>query len=289
MRRVNVSRDRRYERYVAIGDSSTEGLDDPDGAGGFRGWANRLAERIALAQGHLLYANLAVRGRRTGQILAEQLEPALALRPDLATLFCGTNDVVSRRFDLDRVAGEYEAMLGALTAAGATVLTFTMPDLSRVLPLARRIAPRLEALNGAMREAARRTSARLVDFSDHPVAGDPRLWSDDRLHANAAGHARIAAALAQALDLPGAGGEWSEPLPPAPRPTARRRLSRELAWTRRHLLPWLLRHARGRSSGDGRAPKRPALAPVRPIASGQAAGASTAFSSAERKPPQPNG
>src|SRR6185436_10937152 len=35
---------RRIERYVAIGDSSTEGLDDPRSAGGFRGWADRLAE-----------------------------------------------------------------------------------------------------------------------------------------------------------------------------------------------------------------------------------------------------
>ncbi len=52
-----------YERYVAIGDSSTEGLDHPDGQGGYRGWANRLAEQVAAAQGgSLLYANLAIRG-----------------------------------------------------------------------------------------------------------------------------------------------------------------------------------------------------------------------------------
>ena len=36
----------RFERYVAIGDSTAEGLDDPDGRGGYRGWANRL-ERFA--------------------------------------------------------------------------------------------------------------------------------------------------------------------------------------------------------------------------------------------------
>ncbi len=289
MRRMKESQGGRYERYVAIGDSSTEGLDDPDGKGGFRGWANRLAERIASTQGGLLYANLAVRGRRTGQIREEQLEPALALRPDLATLFCGTNDVVARRFDLERVAADYEAMLRALTGTGTTVLTFTMPDLSRVLPLAGRVAPRLEALNRAMREAAQRTGARLVDFSEHPVAGDPRLWSDDRLHANSAGHARIAWALGHALGLPGADGSWAEPLPPAPRPTASEWLGAELAWTRRHLLPWLLRHARGRSSGDGRRAKRPALAEVGSIAAGHAAGTTTAFSSAARNSPQPNG
>jgi len=85
---------RRFERYVAIGDSTTEGLDDPDGQGGYRGWANRLAERIAAEQGSLLYANLGIRGRTTRQILDEQLAPAVAMRPDLATVVSGTNDLM---------------------------------------------------------------------------------------------------------------------------------------------------------------------------------------------------
>ena len=103
---------RRFERYVAIGDSSTEGLDDPAGDGGFRGWANRLAEQIEASQlretgrGGLLYANLGVRGRKTREIRDQQLAPALALRPDLVTLFSGTNDMVSRRFDLATVAAD---------------------------------------------------------------------------------------------------------------------------------------------------------------------------------------
>jgi lysophospholipase L1-like esterase len=255
-----------YERYVAIGDSSTEGLDDPDGHGGFRGWANRLAERIAAAQGGLLYANLAVRGRRTRQVRDEQLARALALRPDLATLFCGTNDVVSRRFDPEAFAADLAAMLQALGAAGATVLTFTMPDLAPVMPLARGVAPRLATLNARLREVAAAHGALLVDFAAHPVASDPRLWSDDRLHANAAGHARIAAALAHALALPGADDGWRRPLPAMPPRSVARRFADELAWSRRHLLPWAWRHLRGRSSGDGRAAKRPELQPLLPEA-----------------------
>ncbi|MCM2270579.1 MAG: SGNH/GDSL hydrolase family protein [Thermoanaerobaculia bacterium] len=253
---------RRFERYVAIGDSSTEGLDDPDGRGGFRGWANRLAERIAASQGGLLYANLAVRGRRTRAVRDEQLDRAVALRPDLATVFCGTNDVVARRFDADAFAADLDAMVGALAGGGATVLTFTMPDLAAVMPAARGVAPRLATLNGRIRAVAARHDARLVDFERHPVAADPRLWSDDRLHANASGHARIAAALAHALALPGADDAWQEPLPPAPRLGTARRIADELAWTRRHLLPWLWRHLRGRSAGDGRSAKRPELLPL---------------------------
>src|SRR5262245_63912430 len=89
---------RRFERYVALGDSSTEGLDDPDGRGGYRGWANRLAERIADLEGSLLYANLGVRGLRTADIRATPLAPALAMKPDPATVVSGTHDVVGRSF-----------------------------------------------------------------------------------------------------------------------------------------------------------------------------------------------
>src|SRR6188508_2638351 len=99
-----------YERYVAIGDSTSEGLDDPDGQGGYRGWANRLAERIAAQQGHLLYANLAIRGRTTRQIREEQLAPALAMRPDLSTVVAGTNDVLRRRFEPEVFGADLELM-----------------------------------------------------------------------------------------------------------------------------------------------------------------------------------
>lgn len=248
---------RRFQRYVAIGDSSTEGLDDPDGRGGFRGWATRLAQRIATNQGSLSYANLAVRGRTTRQILEEQLEPALALRPDLVTLFSGTNDVVGRRFDAAACAADVERMHTALIGQGATLLTFTLPDLTPVMPLARWVAPRVLELNEALRAASGTTGAILVDLARHPVAGDPRLWSDDRLHANSAGHARIAEALAQALGLPDTSSAWADPLPERRAPTVLERVRVELRWGRRHLLPWIWRHLRARSSGDGRKPSRP--------------------------------
>jgi len=253
---------RRFERYVALGDSSTEGLDDPDGRGGFRGWADRLAERVAAAQGGLLYANLAVRGKRTRQVRDEQLAPALAMRPDLATLFAGTNDAVSRRFDFDGVVADLAAMQRALVASGATVLTITLPDPSRVLPWARGIAPRIAALNEAVRAISAGHGVRVADLAAWPVASDPRLWSEDRLHANAAGHERIAAALAHVLGLAGADDAWTTPLPPTPPARRAQRVAADLAWARRFLLPWLWRHARGRSSGDRRGPKRPTLAPL---------------------------
>lgn len=203
-----------------------------------------------------------MRGRSTRQILEEQLEPAVAMRPDLVTLFSGTNDVVKPRFDADAVGRDVERMQRRLIEGGATVLGFTLPDLSLVLPMARPIAGRVHALNEALRAASRSTGAILVDFARHPVGSDPRLWGPDRLHANSAGHERIAAALAWALELPGTDEAWSHPLATEWRPGLVATIAAELRWQREWFLPWVWRHLRGRSSGDGRGPKRPALSPA---------------------------
>jgi lysophospholipase L1-like esterase len=253
---------RRFERYVAIGDSTSEGLDDPDGRGGYRGWANRLAERIAARQGSLLYANLAIRGRTTRQIREEQLAPALAMHPDLATVSAGTNDVLRRRFDPRVFAADLEAMLAALVEQGAAVMIFTLPDLRGVMPLAKILGERVIRLNDAIRGCCARSGAILCDLAAYPVASDPRVWSGDRLHANSLGHARIADALAYHLGLPDTDTSWAEPLPARPAPTIGDIARAEIAWALLHLLPWIWRHAQGRSSGDGRGPKRPQLSPV---------------------------
>jgi lysophospholipase L1-like esterase len=251
-----------YTRYVAIGDSTTEGLDDPLPSGGYRGWADRLAERLAGIDPIIEYANLAVRGRLAAQVRDQQLEQAVALEPDLASVVAGLNDALRPGFDVDRVAAEIELMQSALSDAGATVLTFTMADPTPVIPITRPLRPRLLAFNDALREVADRTGAVLVDFARHPVTSDPRLWSVDRLHANSAGHERIAAAAAHALGLPGTDESWAEPLPPPPSRSRIEVVGGELGWAGRYLVPWLGRRIRGRSSGDGIEAKRPAPAPV---------------------------
>lgn len=252
-----------FTRYVALGDSSTEGIDDPNAHGGYRGWSQRLAEHLqSTTSPEIHYANLAIRGLTTAQIRATQLDAALAMRPDLATVFCGTNDVTAPRFDPARVADDIAFMQRTLVSSGATVLTFTLPDLTPLMPLARLIAPRIAALNRALADASRATGTILVDFAAHPVATDARLWSEDRIHANSAGHARIAAALAHALNLPGSDATWSAPFPTALKSTLATRLRTEARWTVRHLLPWIYQSLTGRSSAQDRTAKRPQLAPV---------------------------
>ncbi len=251
---------RRFERYVAVGDSTTEGLEDPDGAGGYRGWANRFAEHLARAQGSLHYANLAVRGLCARDIHQRQLDAALAMKPDVSTVVAGMNDLLRPRFDLDEVSGHHATMLEELTRIGATVLTFTLPDISRVMPMARLVRGRLHALNARLRKSCARTGALLVDFAAHDLGGDRRLWHDDRLHANSLGHERVAMGLADAVGLPGFEG-WSAPLPPLPPSTLGEAARTELRWARQYLAPWLADHARGQPPDEPRRAKRPTLTP----------------------------
>ncbi|NEA58542.1 SGNH/GDSL hydrolase family protein [Streptomyces sp. SID13666] len=251
-----------YLRYVALGDSQTEGLGDGDDTVGLRGFADRFAEHLRAVNPGLQYANLAVRGRVAGQVRAEQLEPALALRPDLATVVAGVNDLLRPRFDAAEVAGQLEEMFAALTASGAHVVTLTFPDIGKIAPLARPLASRVLDLNDRIRTAAARHGVSVAETAAPPVTTDPRMWTVDRLHASPLGHERIAAAIADAVRLPGSSDAWTHPLPPQAAPTRRQTAAAELRWATAFLGPWLGRRLRGRSSGDGRTAKRPRLLPL---------------------------
>ncbi|WP_279403059.1 SGNH/GDSL hydrolase family protein, partial [Arthrobacter sp. JCM 19049] len=89
---------------MALGDSFTEGIGDPDenNPGRHRGWADRLAEQLSSSVEDFAYANLAIRGRLIAQIVEEQIDPAIALKPDLISICAGGNDVLRPGGDPDR-------------------------------------------------------------------------------------------------------------------------------------------------------------------------------------------
>jgi lysophospholipase L1-like esterase len=255
----------RVERFVAIGDSQTEGLHDYHADGTPRGWADRFAETLAVACPSLRYANLAVRGKRTAEIRRVQLGPALALAPDLVSVMSGVNDVIRPWADVDAVAAELEAMYAALTEQGARVITCTFP-----LPatgLTRRFAPALRALNARIRAAAVRHAVLVAELEPLPMAADLRLWADDRIHLNPDGHARLAAAMFSTFARDG-DTSWQAELPPVPTKGRLRAAAIEAAWVATYLAPKIGRTILGRSSGDGRVAKRPSLEPVQREGSG---------------------
>jgi lysophospholipase L1-like esterase len=251
-----------FHRFVALGDSFTEGVGDPDPArpNGLRGWADRVAEALATQAGDDFgYANLAIRGRKLPAILDEQVAPALALDPDLITIHGGGNDVLRPRVDLDALAAAYDDGVGRLVASGARVVVFTIAD-PGINPVFRMIRGRTAIFNEWVREIADHHGATLVDMWRMRGWKVSEVMDEDRLHLNPVGHQAIAVAVLDALAADHALAPL--PLPDAVELTARERRAANLTWARQHAVPWMHRRLTGRSSGDGVQPKRPTLTPV---------------------------
>jgi lysophospholipase L1-like esterase len=258
--------------FAALGDSFTEGMSDrlPDGS--YRGWADLLATRLAARAGNtpggtsanagagagagFRYANLAVRGKLIGQIAADQVDAAAAMNADLVTLVGGLNDTLRPRCDLARVCGVLEECVGKLAPSCGQLVLMRSPG--RDGPVLERYRARMEHLFAFIDELAERYGATVVDLYTGAALADQRLWADDRLHLTGEGHRRVAEAVCQHLGHP-AVSDWCAPLPPSPALSWPARRRADVRFAREHLVPWIGRRLTGRSSGDGRAPKRPEL------------------------------
>ncbi|PPK97437.1 lysophospholipase L1-like esterase [Kineococcus xinjiangensis] len=261
-------------RFVAVGDSFTEGFVDVDeSTGGYRGWADRLAEHLAGlstagrpdgALTPLEYANLAVRGRLLPEIVREQLPRALRLDPDLVSLIGGGNDLLRPGADPDALAELLEDAVVRVRAIGADVLLATAMD-TRQAPLLRRNRGLTAVFSAHVWSIAARHGCSVLDLWGMRSLQDRRMWAADRIHLTPAGHERVALAALEALGapLPSEAPDWRAPLPPAPARARAAALSEDAAWVREHVLPWVGRRLRRRSSGTGRHGKRPDPAPVR--------------------------
>lgn len=245
---------------MALGDSFTEGIGDPDpgSPGGNRGWADRVAEELAHSRSDFAYANLAIRGRLLGQIIDEQIQPALDLYPDLITICAGGNDVIRPGGDPDALAEAMDGAIAALTGSGATVVLFTGPDVgsSSVLSAVR---GRVGIYNENLRTVAARHGAVIADMWALRALADPRMWAPDRLHFSPLGHHTIAMMVLDTLQVPHA----LEPLEPREQAVKNWRTARteDIAWAREYFFPWVMRRVRHRSSGDGIVAKRPDAGP----------------------------
>ncbi|TBN57546.1 SGNH/GDSL hydrolase family protein [Glaciihabitans arcticus] len=242
-----------FGSYVAIGDSFTEGVGDELPDGRVRGWADFVAAGLAASSDDtVLYANLAIRGRLLGPIVGTQLEPALALGPELLSINGGGNDVMRPKVSIEGVADRIAAAVDRATSTGTRVLFVSGGNPTRHLPLGAAIEKRGNQLADAVEKRFETLDVTHVNNWVDTELSDSRYWSRDKLHLNPLGHARVAANVLAALGLPAV----DDPeIPHIPRqPTA--------AYYREYVLPWIGRRLTGRSSGDNREPKIPTLQPV---------------------------
>lgn len=236
----------RPPRFVALGDSLTEGVGDPVGEG-WRGWAALLADGLvpgesvapgdaadavgspgpwgsAAASGPVEFVNLAVSGAQTREVLERQTPAALALRPDLVSVVIGVNDTLRCTFDIHAVAARLDEVYAAFTRQGATLLTACLPDPGAMLglpgALARPLARRQRAVNAVVHALSARYDAVHLHAAEGAWLAERAMWSADRLHPGEAGHRQLAVRFHALLAERGlAGGAGPDPEPEFPVPT----------------------------------------------------------------------
>jgi len=257
-----------WRRYVAIGDSFTEGVGDPEptAPNGVRGWADRVAEVLSQQVDDFAYANLAVRGKLIGQIIADQVEPALALGPDLITFSAGGNDVIRPGSDPDAVSQQFEDAVVRLGRDGATLVVFTAID-TNFTPVFRGIRGKVAIYNENIRAIAAKYDCIVADQWALQEVQDMRFFDDDRLHYNSLGHHEVARMVLRTLEVP----NDLQPMQPDPYPSRTWREARavDLVWAREYLMPWVLRRLRHQSSGDEVRAKRPDPLPITTLLPGK--------------------
>lgn len=271
-----------WSRYVAIGDSFTEGMVDDDGGNlsvgnlsvgnlsdgtagdAYIGWADRLAGRLSsYAAAERLpfdYANLAVRGRKLDDVVGPQLERALAMNADLVSIVGGGNDLLRPSVDLDGLAQRLDDAVATIRATGADVLMATPTD-TRDAGLFKALRGRHAIHSANVFTIAQRHGAFVLNLWGVRSIRDWRMWGEDRIHLNTAGHTRVADAALVALGLPPTDPDWDVPLPPATKAARADELRQHAEWVKVHAAPWVERRVRGTSSGSDLKAKRPDLRP----------------------------
>ncbi len=244
----------RYTRFIAVGDSFTEGMCDDLVAGQYRGWADRIADVMAHQSAEFTYANFAVRGKLIQQVAAEQVPIALTYVTGPNTLFsfhAGANDVLRPNYKPEVSLPLYAQTVRKIAASGATILLFTVLERTdRQGKTADLWARRFGEFNKNVRAVAKEVGAIVADANEEGLLSDRRFLADDRLHLNPLGHDRVAQGILEILGMPYA-LDWRNPLPPAPKLSQPMRYKSNAKWVATFFLPWIWRRLRGRSSGDG--------------------------------------
>lgn len=232
-----------------MGDSFTEGVGDRDERlpNGVRGWADRVAEKLAKAQPGWRYANLAIRSKRLRHVIGEQLEPAVSMRPTLVTLYAGGNDILDLKTDMAALMAEYENLVAQLAETGATLVLFTGFDV-KVSALLEPLKKRNNFYNEQVRAIAARYGAVLVDYWCLDAFHDRRMWDSDRLHMSRVGHKYLAGQVLDQLGVPHKirPQDWEPP----EKLSLREWEQRQRRWIHDWVLPLFGRKLRGVTLGD---------------------------------------
>jgi len=183
--------------YVALGDSTVEGIgaSQPD-----LNYVSRLHARLRTRYPNARVTNLGKGGATSADVIADQLDRAIAQRPDLVTLSIGPNDI-TRGIPVAQYEHHLDVILGRLRReTGALIAVNLLPDLAVTPrygsgPRSAFVSDLTIAFNEALAAQARRHVTVIVDLyepSREEVPRQPMLLWKDGYHPSDAGYARWA-------------------------------------------------------------------------------------------------
>lgn len=188
-------------RYVALGDSFSAGTETGDAAP----WPNLAAETFRERRPELEFLNLAVEGCSSQDVVDNQLEPALAMAPDLVSVICGANDVLlTSRPDEEAFRRALESTLSALAALRPEPLIVTAtypsvaPDALRERT-AQRVTEGLDGFNRTISELSKAHGTLCLNLAGHTEVDVEANFDQDGFHPSARGHQLAAEAFVQAV------------------------------------------------------------------------------------------
>ena len=248
----------KYNRFIVLGDSFSEGMCDEKVNGEYRGWADRAADGLAKESDDFTYLNFAIRGKLLQQVIDDQIplvKKYVTGKQTLISFHAGANDCLRPNYNPELAKQRYHDGVAELAATGATIMLFTVLDrVDAKGKTADLWHQRFSDFNIDVRQTAKKYGAILNEARDALWLADRRFIHTDRLHLNVEGHWRMGEAVLEKLGYP-FDPNWRKPLPPAvPKPKLKRTME-NIIWIVSFVIPWIWRRARRKSSGDGRSAK----------------------------------
>ncbi|WP_082187231.1 SGNH/GDSL hydrolase family protein [Bacillus cereus] len=191
-----------WKRFVAIGDSFTEGIGDEVEEIALKSWVDHF---VQLCVNDIEYANFAKRGLVTKEIRSQQLEKALTFNPDLVSLIAGANDVLKGRWNHKAYKNDMEFMIDTLSKTDADIMIASLPDFTVRLPFSSEkkqvLKEQLLEANEIILSLSREYKLHHVDFWNHHLVNDNTLWSTDLIHPNSKGYVKVAELIFSSLPV----------------------------------------------------------------------------------------
>lgn len=181
-------------RVAVLGDSSVTA---PGVSTAADIWVSRVCERLSHDY-HVILASFAQGGSTAGDLIDDQLSPAIEFQPDVVLVAVGANDAM-KGGSLRKFEKNLDALIGRLAQTGATIVQSGVGDLGSIPrlhpPLENLMSHRALRFDRAHWRVAERHGTTVIDQRSDDLAvwySDRGLWADDRFHVSANGHERWA-------------------------------------------------------------------------------------------------